>query len=285
MTTSTTDVLNKLLQQARLPAAIDHRAVGGGSINQTFRVSLSDGRAVFLKTHAAPPNGFFEAEAAGLQALGGTGTLRVPAVLAVSASGILLEWLSGRPGAEFASRLGEQLAALHAHTARDFGFEMDNFCGLTAQPNPRSADGFAFFAEARLLFQARLAQDSGGLQDSDVRRVERIAGRLRDWIPEQPASLIHGDLWSGNVHVGPKGEPVLIDPAAHYGWAEADLAMTTLFGRQPDAFYAAYRANSSVSPDWEERIPLYNLYHLLNHLNLFGGGYRSSVQSVLSRFA
>jgi len=147
------------------------------------------------------------------------------------------------------------------------------------------ADGFAFFAEARLLHQGKLARDAGLLDSGAIRKLEWLAARLDRWIPEQPASLIHGDLWGGNAHCGPEGEPVLIDPAAHYGWAEAELAMTTLFGRFPEAFYRSYLASSQLSPEWESRIPLYNLYHLLNHLNLFGGGYRQSVQAVLDRYA
>lgn len=282
---STDSILNSLLTQAGLPSANERPGMGGGSINDAFRVVLENGETVFLKVHRAPPAGFFEAEAEGLRALSATGAIRVPRVLAVSDQGLLLEWVSGPPGPDFGRKLGEQLAQMHRVTDSAFGFPCDNYCGLTSQPNPRLADGFAFFGEARLLFQARLARDKGLLPAADVRQVETIAHRLADWIPEQPPSLIHGDLWSGNIHAGPGGEPVLIDPAAHFGWAEADLAMTTLFGRQSEDFYAAYAANADLAPDWEERVPLYNLYHLLNHLNLFGGGYRSSVRSVLTRFS
>lgn len=278
-------ILQDLLAQAGLPDVSGGHDTGGGSFGGTSRLTLADGRVVFLKTQHDAPADFFQAEARGLQVLAGTNAIRVPEVLAVSDSGLLMEWLSGSPADDYAERLGEQLAALHRHTSDAFGFEMDNFCGLTPQPNPRRADGFAFFAEARLGHQARLAQQRGLLQSGDIKRIETIAGRLRYWIPEQPASLIHGDLWSGNIHCGPNGEPVLVDPAAHYGWAEADLAMTTLFGRQAPAFYQAYADASGLDPDWEERIPLYNLYHLLNHLNLFGGGYLSSVRAVLDRFS
>ncbi|BES72603.1 fructosamine kinase family protein [Marinobacter nanhaiticus D15-8W] len=277
-------ILQDLLAQAGLPDVSDGHDTGGGSFGGTSRLTLTDGREVFLKTQRDAPAGFFQAEALGLQALAETNAIHVPEVLAVSDSGLLMEWLSGSPASDYAERLGEQLATLHRHTSDAFGFEMDNFCGLTPQPNPRMADGFAFFAEARLEHQARLAQQGGLLQSRDIKCIEAIASRLQDWIPEQPASLIHGDLWSGNVHCGPSGEPVLIDPAAHYGWAEADLAMTTLFGRQAPAFYQAYAEAADLDPDWEERIPLYNLYHLLNHLNLFGGGYLSSVRAVLDRF-
>lgn len=278
-------ILQELLAQAGLPDVSSGQGTGGGSFGETSRLTLADGRDVFLKSQHHAPANFFHAEAHGLKALAGTGAIRVPEVLAVSDSGLLLEWLSGTPASDYAERLGEQLATLHGHSAADFGFHEDNYCGLTPQPNPQLADGFAFFAEARLGHQARLAEKSGLLQSADIKRIEMIANRLRDWIPEQPASLIHGDLWSGNVHCGPDGEPVLIDPAVHYGWAEADLAMTTLFGRQSPVFYRTYAEASGLDPEWEERIPLYNLYHLLNHLNLFGGGYLSSVRGVLDRFA
>lgn len=258
--------------------------IGGGSINDAARLTLEDGRTLFLKIHSSPPAGFFEAEAAGLQALAGAKAVRIPSVVAVAEEGLILEWLEGRPGHDFARKLGEQLARLHSVTADAFGFERDNFCGLTPQPNHRMRDGFRFFAEARLLHQGRMARDSGRLGQGDVRQLEGLAGRLARWIPEQPASLIHGDLWSGNIHCDPDGEPVLIDPATHYGWAEADLAMTTMFGNQPRAFYEAYLANSPVEHDWEDRAPLYNLYHELNHLNLFGGPWAGGVRQTLKRF-
>lgn len=258
--------------------------IGGGCINDAIRLTLKDGRTLFAKTHPNPPTGFFEAEAAGLRALADAHAVRIPRVIAVADEGLILEWLEGRPASDFARQLGQQLAQLHRVTANEFGFEQDNFCGLTPQPNPRMRDGFQFFAEARLLHQGRMARDSGRLNQGDIRQLESLASRLDRWIPEQPASLIHGDLWSGNIHTGPGGEPVLIDPTTHYGWAEADLALTTLFGSQPRAFYEAYLANSPVEKDWEKRAPLYNLYHELNHLNLFGGSWVSGVRQTLRRF-
>lgn len=278
-----TTVPESLSTQLDSPIA-SARPIGGGSINDAARLTLGDGRTLFLKTHPSPPDGFFEAEAAGLQALADAEAVRIPAVVAVAKEGLVLEWLEGRPGRDFASQLGEQLARLHAVTAGEFGFERDSFCGLTPQPNPHMQDGVRFFAEARLLHQGRMAYDSGRLERSDLKKLEWLAGRLDRWIPDQPASLIHGDLWSGNIHCGPGGEPVLIDPATHYGWAEADLAMTTMFGRQPPAFYDAYLANSGIAPDWEERAPLYNLYHELNHLNLFGGPWAGGVRRTLGHF-
>ncbi len=263
----------------------DQQPVGGGSINDAWRLELADGRTLFLKTHSRPPRDFFAAESEGLKALAATRTIRIPEVIAQDEDFLLLEWMDGREATDYWQTFGEQLARLHSHHAEHFGFERDNFCGLTPQPNPWMRDGFAFFAEARLLHQGQMARDAGKLEKGDIRRLEQLAARLDRWIPEQPASLIHGDLWGGNAHCGPSGEPVLIDPATHYGWAEAELAMTALFGRFPQAFYDAYLAHSDVPADWESRAPLYNLYHELNHLNLFGGAYAQGVRRTLKRYA
>ncbi|MBI4772265.1 MAG: fructosamine kinase family protein [Chloroflexi bacterium] len=159
--------------------------------------------------------------------------------------------------------------------------------GSTPQPNQWEADGCPFFAEQRLMFQGRRAHEHGRLSRDSLRRLERLAARLasRELVPEQPASLIHGDLWGGNVITGPDGHAALIDPAAHYGWAEAELAMTTLFGRFPDSFYRAYESVRPLAPSYRSRFEVYNLYHLLNHLNLFGRSYLSSVEAVLAKYA
>ncbi len=260
--------------------------VAGGDINRALRLFTAQGPSFFLKTHPQPPPAMFAREAEGLQALRQAGGLRVPEPYLWAEAFLLLEDL--RPGtrrADFWERLGRGLAAVHRQRGPRFGFAHDNYIGLTPQPNPWTDDGYAFFAEQRLLFQARLAHRRGLLDASDVRRVERLAARLRHWIPPQPPSLLHGDLWSGNVLPDAEGRPALIDPAAYYGWAEADLAMTALFGGFPPAFYRAYEQAYPVEPGYRERFPIYNLYHLLNHLNLFGRGYLGSVQAVLRRFA
>ncbi len=260
------------------------RGVSGGSINEAWQLTVADGRQLFAKVHGSPPPGFFEAEAQGLQALAATATIRVPEVITVSPGYLVLEWLEGNPADDYWARFGEQLAALHQHTSHQFGFSGDNFCGLTPQPNPPTPNGHDFFAEARLLHQGRLARDRDLLDREDIYRLEAIARRLPEWLPVQPASLIHGDLWRGNAHCGPAGEPVLVDPAAHYGWHEAELAMTRLFGSFPDRFYLAYEERSGCDPHWQDRADLYNLYHLLNHLNLFGGGYLSPVRAILKQY-
>ncbi|WP_097462020.1 fructosamine kinase family protein [Mangrovitalea sediminis] len=278
-------VLARLLRQLALPDAVQQEGVGGGCISQAQRLTLSDGRQVFLKYHAQAPAGFFDAEAQGLAALSRNGGLPVPRVIAVCGQAIVLEWLEpGKPSQDYWETLGHGLADVHRETAPCFGFTTDTFCGLTLQRNPWTEDGHAFFAQFRLQSQADRARQAGYLEAEDLRRLLRICGQLPHWIPRQPASLVHGDLWSGNVHTGPTGEPVLIDPAVHYGWAEADMAMTRLFGGFPERFYRAYAEAGTLDAQWESRVPLYNLYHLLNHLNLFGRGYLGEVQTILRRF-
>lgn len=261
-------------------------AVGGGCIHQARRLFMDDGRSLFAKCGERAPDGMFESEAAGLAALAGRGALRVPAVLYAARQGIVLEDLGrGEPGAGYWSRLGEGLAALHREAMPRFGFDGDNWCGATPQRNTPDADGHAFFARRRILPLARAAFERGLLDRAALARLERVADGLPRWIPSMPAALIHGDLWSGNVHCTAAGEPALVDPAAHWGWAEAELAMTVLFGGFPREFHDSYARAGDMAPDWRERAPLYNLYHLLNHLLMFGEGYLEPVRRVCARYA
>jgi fructosamine-3-kinase len=177
------------------------------------------------------------------------------------------------------------MAALHNHTSPRFGFPRDNYLGSTPQPNSWTEDGFAFFGEQRLLYQARLAQQRSYFRKEQVQQVERLAQRLAVLVPAQPASLIHGDLWSGNALSDEQGAPALIDPAAHYGWAEAELAMTGLFGGFPEVFYQSYVEARPLEPGFTGRFSIYNLYHLLNHLNLFGESYLGEVIGILRKYA
>ncbi len=260
-------------------------SVGGGCINHGARLRTHRGKTFFLKTNPAAPPDMFAREAEGLEALRVPDGLRVPQPYVWGADFLLMEDLApASPRRDFWEALGRGLAALHNHTAPAFGFAHDNYIGSTPQPNPWTDDGYAFFAEHRLGFQARLAFERGLLTADDVRRVERLSARLPDLIPPQPPSLLHGDLWRGNVLADAQGAPALIDPAAHYGWAEADLAMTALFGGFPEGFYRAYETARPLESGYRQRFDLYNLYHLLNHLNLFGAGYLGAVQRILRRW-
>ena len=281
---------------------LERAAVGGGSISQALRLRTARGMYL-LKLSARGLPGFFAAEARGLRLLEASGAVRVPDVLAYqdskaeqlsvpgSAWGfILLEWLDAAPGASRAwsgELLGVGLAALHRAGAREYGLDHDNYIGATPQPNQPLGSWLAFFRERRLGFQAELARRNGYMPAERARLLERLLARLDQWIDDRGVTpaLLHGDLWGGNVIVGPGGAPALIDPAAYYGDREADLAMTRLFGGFTPAFYAAYHEAWTLPAGWQDRVGLYNLYHLLNHMNLFGAGYAAEVDAVLHRYA
>ncbi len=262
--------------------------VAGGCISNGTRLQTSTGAGFFLKTNRSAPADMFAREADGLAALQVKGGPRLPQVFLVGVDFLLLEDLApAAPAARAANYwvdFGRQLATMHQHTNPQFGFDDDNYIGSTPQPNTWMVDGYAFFAEQRLIFQAELAAQHGLLRAGEVAQIEGLAGRLPELVPPQPASLSHGDLWSGNAISGPQGQPAMIDPAAHYGWAEAELAMTQLFGGFPAAFYDAYVEVNPLAVGWQARLPLYNLYHLLNHLNLFGRGYYGQVMQVVGRY-
>lgn len=251
------------------------------------RLRLADGQGAIAKRRHDMPHGFFAAEARGLEALRDTSGLRVPQVHALGEHWILIEDLGNDvPGPDFQAEAGRGLARQHACLGQRFGFGANGWCGDSPQDNTWDTDGHRFFAERRLLPQARRAFDQGRLDTDDIVRIETICRCLPDLVPAQPPALLHGDLWQGNLHVCGNGEPALIDAGAvHYGWVEAELAMLMLFGVPPQALFDTYASSASLANDWRERASLYNLYHLLNHLNLFGGGYHGGVRRILDRFA
>ena len=262
------------------------REVGGGCINRTYQAS--DGKQNwFVKVNDANRADLFAAEAEGLRALA-QGPLRVPRVMcqgeALGRSFLVLEWLEVGAGvpADYA-KLGEQLACLHALTGPQHGWGCDNYIGSTPQTNTVNASWPRFFARARLAPQLALARSNGhnGLTARGEKLVEALP-RLFGAHAPQP-SLLHGDLWSGNTAFLADGIPVVFDPAVYYGDREADLAMTELFGGFAQDFYAAYHAHSALDPGYRVRKALYQLYHVLNHANLFGGAYAAQAQAVIGR--
>ena len=260
--------------------------VGGGCINNGSIIGTTSGSTFFLKTNQSAPADMFAREEEGLVALLSVdGAPRLPKPYLHGPDFLLMEDLASQPKQSlYWTEFGKRLAVLHGHTNPDFGFSSDNYIGSTKQPNPWTGDGWEFFAEHRLLFQAKLANQRGLLGLTEVRLVETLAEDLPQLVPSQPASLIHGDLWSGNATTDSSGNPAIIDPATHYGWAEAELAMTTLFGSFPGQFYSAYQEVRPLSPGYEQRFPIYNLYHLLNHVNLFGTSYFGQTISILRRY-
>ena len=265
--------------------------VSGGDINDAFELGLPDGRSVFLKTNARAPLSMFAAEAAGLEFLREARALRVPEVLAFSPASegpafLLLEFVrSARARSDYDVTLGRGLAALHRFGAPSFGFEEGNFIGRLVQDNRVHSSWAEFYREQRLEPQLRSAE-AAGLAPLELRRkFERLFERLPRLVgdPEPPARL-HGDLWSGNVHVDEHGAPCLIDPAVYGGHREVDLAMMRLFGGFSERVFAAYAESFPLAHGHAERVQLYQLYPLLVHLNLFGGGYLGSVQQALSAY-
>lgn len=260
--------------------------VAGGSINAAY--CLSDGaRRYFVKTNRPARLAMFEAERDALRAMQIPGAPRVPRPIAVGASDrqaylvlehIRLEGLRS----EAWTRLGVQLATLHRATAPEFGWPRANTIGTTPQPNDRAADWIEFWRTWRLGHQLALAAGNGldrDLARRGARLCERLAGLFENYAPVP--SLLHGDLWRGNVAADPDGQPVLFDPAPYYGDREADLAMSELFGRFDAAFYAAYQAHWPLDAGYAHRRTLYNLYHVLNHFNLFGGGYAAQAGRMI----
>lgn len=263
------------------------QALAGGDINTAFR--LQDGQAsYFVKLNRPERAAMFAAEFEGLQELAGTKTLRVPTPVVHGQTDthcfLVLEYLEfGR--SSFASNrlLGQQLACLHQQTQPYFGWHRDNTIGSTAQINQQSHDWLAFWHKQRLGFQLLLAAKNGyggRLQAMG----ERLNSELAVFFNHSPVpSLLHGDLWAGNAATDKLGNPVIFDPACYYGDREADLAMTELFGGFGSDFYTAYNDVWALHEGYRIRKSLYNLYHILNHLNLFGSGYLRQAENMIAR--
>jgi protein-ribulosamine 3-kinase len=284
----------ELLQRAwgaQVPGLRALTPVHGGSINRAFRCELEDGRALFIKHHPQPPMGFFAAEAAGLAALARADCLRIPEVIArrdLAPALLVLEWLEvGREEASFGERLGRGLASLHRQTARRYGFDADNYLGSTLQTNTPLGRWSEFFGERRLRPLWRRLRAKGAYSAALEPRFEGLLGRLEGLLelPEERPALVHGDLWSGNWLALSSGEAALVDPAVSYGCREADLAMMELFGAPPAGCFEAYRAEYPLCEGYVDRRDLYNLYHLMNHALMFGGGYVTSTRRCIERFA
>jgi protein-ribulosamine 3-kinase len=262
--------------------------VGGGCINSALVLAGREGR-YFVKLNSAARLDMFEAEAAGLAELAGAGAVRVPVPLctgqADGSAYLVLEYLPLRSaGVAALERLGRELAALHRASHPSFGWVRDNTIGSTAQPNPLHHDWFKFWREARLGFQLDLAARNGA-----PGTLIGMGERLQDSFPvlfgsyRPVPSLLHGDLWGGNFAMTEQGEPVIFDPAVYYGDREADIAMTELFGGFGPRFYATYAEAWPLDEGYGTRKVLYNLYHVLNHFNLFGGGYASQAETMIGR--
>jgi fructosamine-3-kinase len=300
------------------PGATNARPVGGGDINEAWRVTLADGREAFVKTRADAAPGEYASEARGLGWLAEPGALRTPRVLGVRQDHLALEWIEpGRLHSAGAEELGRGLALTHIAGAPSFGapdlvdipsgeshmVDHSGESGIAGPdggapgvgaggfgslrlPNGPAPDWPAFYAERRLRPLARIARDRGALSDRGARTVESVCERLPALSgPAEPPARLHGDLWSGNVLADVDGRPWLIDPSAYGGHREVDLAMLRLFGAPPERLFAAYAEAAPLAVGWEERIELWQLLPLLVHAVLFGGSYRGAAERVARRYA
>jgi fructosamine-3-kinase len=263
------------------------RPVGGGDISSAWRVRADD-HNVFLKTGAASAYEMFLAEAEGLRELAHANAVRVPKVLGCVSSGsesiLALEWVDFEIAGPAEERLlGEQLARQHRQTAERFGWHRDNTIGMTPQINTWSDDWVRFLTERRIGYQLELAEENGytgQFQSIGRQLLDNVGYFFSGYWPEP--SLLHGDLWGGNW-AATGGQPIIFDPAVYYGDRESDIAMTRLFGGFGEPFYDAYQAAWQMAPGHEKRILLYQLYHVLNHLNLFGGSYLGRAKDIMYR--
>ncbi len=267
-------------------AVVATAPVAGGDICTSTRARLSDGSTVLAKTRANAPEGFFAAEARGLRWLAEPGVAEVADVLAVEEDCLVLRWVEpARPSPDAAMRFGRSLARLHASGASEYGAGQDGFIGLLPLPNRPAPTWPEFYATRRVLPYLKLATDRGHIDPADAAVVEALIGRLTDLAgPEEAPARLHGDLWSGNV-VWTAASGVLIDPAAHAGHRETDLAMLALFGLPHlQRVLDAYIEEHPLADGWEERQPLHQLFPLLVHAALFGGGYGARAAAAARRY-
>jgi fructosamine-3-kinase len=260
------------------------RSVGGGSVNQSYVVSEGE-RAYFVKLNQASRVAMFEAEALGLRQMADTETIRVPMPIcwgvAEQSAYIVMEWLDlgyGSPQAWEA--MGRNLAAMHRVTKDCFGWDQNNTIGFIPQINTWTRNWTEFFTQHRLGYQFHLANRRGGHFPKQTELLAAVPKILAGHDP-QP-SLVHGDLWTGNAAVTKQGEPVILDPATYFGDREVDIAMSQLFGSFPANFYQAYNEAFPLEPGYSQRKILYNLYHILNHFNQFGGSYEYQANQMIA---
>jgi len=268
---------------------LDTYSVSGGSINDCFKVKTNSG-SFFLKVNSAITYpGMFEAEFKGLSLLSAATGLTIPKPLFLGESGkdayLIIEYLENGPqGQEFWQSFGSALAKMHRNTQEQFGLDHNNYIGSIPQSNIMHSSWAEFFIQERLEVQLKRARDRNKIGADVLLRMEKLFHHIDGLFPEEPPSLLHGDLWSGNFLCGVDGKACIFDPAVYYGHREMDIGMSKLFGGFDPQFYNAYNAEWPLGDDWEGRIDIANLYPLLVHVNLFGGGYLAQVRSILQRF-
>jgi fructosamine-3-kinase len=278
-------LLNKIPVKATLE---NYTSVSGGSINQCHILSLSSGQSIFVKSHRLKKiPGMYAAEFQGLLLLAETGALHVPKPLYFDDDYLVIEvFQEGVPGPQWQEHMGRGLVQIHQQTMQSkFGFDCDNFLGTTPQINTWQDNWLTFWREQRLGFQFSLLREKMGSDDPLLTLGEMLLNQLDQILTceDEPAVLLHGDLWSGNAAANEKGEPVIFDPASYYGHREAEIGMMRLFGGFGPHCEAAYQEVWPLQPGHDRRIEVYKLYHQLNHLNLFGSSYYNACLDTVRR--
>jgi protein-ribulosamine 3-kinase len=268
---------------------LDMARIGGGSINKTYKLTLSTG-CVFVKMNGADwAKDMFLKEVLGLNSLRDHCSLTIPQVLGKTEVGqesyLFLEYMEPvSKSSSYWQDLGEGLAELHKTSAEIFGLDYDNYIGSLNQSNTSTSLWHDFFINSRLLPMVKLAIDNGSLSVNEAQQFDQLFVKIYDLVPIEPPALIHGDLWRGNIHQNGSGAPVLLDPAIYFGHREMDLSFSLLFGGFDEVFYQSYNEAYPLAPGFRSRQSLHNLYPLLVHLNLFGRAYWPQIQDTLRRF-
>jgi protein-ribulosamine 3-kinase len=284
------DPVSRLVGHSLKKGVTSLTPLGGGSISTAMKATLSDGETVFIKMSPQQKD-MFPKEANGLRELAKAGAVKTPAVVLVDEKILVLEFLSpsSPPNRKlFFEEFGRQFAALHRSTSLSFGFFENNYIGSTPQQNmPQGISWKEFYYTRRLQYQFTLAEKNGYADAALCKAFDALGRRMDQLIPEdgEPPALLHGDLWGGNFLCIEGGKPAIVDPAVYYGHREADLAMTLLFGGFGESFYSSYDEAYPLNRGWRKRMELYKLYHLFNHLNLFGEGYYAEVLGTMKKLA
>ncbi|SFI98772.1 fructosamine kinase family protein [Thermoflavimicrobium dichotomicum] len=285
------NLLTQSLKQLGDTSSIIHlQTIHGGCINQAYYVQ-TEKREYFIKANEKVSPDFFKKEVTGLRILQQSRTVNVPEIFGEfyfeqeQAAMLLMEWIQGDKSEKTEVWLGHQLALLHQTTEKAFGLDEDNYLGSLPQINGWDTNWVSFYRDKRLKVQLELGIQRKRITGQRLKKLEKLMANLSQWLPKNPSpSLIHGDLWSGNWLVGPHGKPYLIDPAVYYAHHEIELAFTELYGGFSERLYQAYQNIQPLPLDYQDRKPLYQLYYLLVHLNLFGEGYGQSVDQILHRY-
>lgn len=284
--------MNEILERLKqLNLGIDSIVpIKGGDINDAFRLESFD-KKYFLKVNSA--NNFphlFKKEARALETIKKTKTFSVPKVVNVGEAGkdfqyLLLEWMeTSTPTVVNWENLGKNLAKLHQNTSKQFGWSEDNYIAIVVQPNSLTDSWSEFYAKNRIMPMMKLLQNKQLINSKQIKSAENLCKQLNSIFPEERPALLHGDFWNGNILANKKGEFSVIDPAIYYGHREMDLAIAKLFGGFDDVFFDAYHENNPLAPNFEERLPIAQLFPLLIHAYLFEGYYVKDVQTILKKF-